>query len=65
MIIAVSVVFCFGSGVNFFLIVLKDVRTKANFCKDENVLRVRRARQKFGSFVYFISVAIQFRIMVT
>ena len=32
---------------------------KANFSQDENVLGVRRANQKFGSFVYFISVATQ------
>ena len=32
---------------------------EAKFCKDENVLYVRRASQKFGLFVYFISVAVK------
>ena len=31
----------------------------ANFCEDENVLDVRKKSQKFGFFVYFISVAVQ------
>ena len=60
--VSVFVFFCFCTGAKFFLIALKGVRIKANFCQDENVLGVRRASRKFGSFVYFISVAMQFMI---
>ena len=56
-IIAVNVFYCFFcdcTGANFFLIGLKGVYIEANFCKDENVLDVRRiAKTSVSLFILF------------